>query len=281
MRCEIKNITPTLAASWLKKNINNRSYNDHHAVAMSRDFKNGKAVENGESIKFDTDDRLIDGQHRLHAILKSGITLKMIVVTGLDTTPGVQNSIDIGRKRSFGDQLHIAGYHNGDNLAGAISFLISFERGIVTGGGGTRPTPFEKWRYLLDHPDVETSLSTILSYRKKCTASTRSLLTPSSAAGLHYHFKDAGVELADEFFERLATGENMRKTHPVMVLRERLIQNALSTHQKLSTKAAIAITIKAWNSFVGGKQIKSLRWNVTSDGKERLPDIIKAPRIAV
>ena len=45
-------------------------------------IKNGEFTLTHQGIAFDEDGNLIDGQHRLHAIIKAGIAVKMEVSSG-------------------------------------------------------------------------------------------------------------------------------------------------------------------------------------------------------
>jgi hypothetical protein len=64
-------------------------------------------IEEGEFypslLKFSTEGALLDGQHRLYAITKSGKTCKMLVETGAD--PRSMRKIDIGRARNDKDRF--------------------------------------------------------------------------------------------------------------------------------------------------------------------------------
>ena len=44
----------------------------------------GNGQTSGLSIQFDWDGRMIDGQHRCEAGIESGVTIRMLVVKGLD-----------------------------------------------------------------------------------------------------------------------------------------------------------------------------------------------------
>jgi hypothetical protein len=85
-------ITPKLATEWLKQNTNNirailPSKVDLYAGMMSRD----KWTLTHQGIAFDELDNLIDGQHRLKAIVKSTKTInsefkRQILLTSLSET---------------------------------------------------------------------------------------------------------------------------------------------------------------------------------------------------
>ena len=74
MEARIELITPKIAEQYLAKNSNNysRLYKatvDQYAYEML----NGEWIFNGEAIKFNKSGKLVDGQHRLSAIVKSDV----------------------------------------------------------------------------------------------------------------------------------------------------------------------------------------------------------------
>ena len=77
-------ITPEQASEWLEQNTHNRKLRTHQVAAMVRDIQAGNWKWNGDSIKFAKDGTLLDGQHRLHAIVESGQPIEMLVIEGLD-----------------------------------------------------------------------------------------------------------------------------------------------------------------------------------------------------
>ena len=48
------------------------------------EMQDGKWRLNGKTICFDSTGRLLNGQHRLSAVVRSGVTLTTVVVRGLD-----------------------------------------------------------------------------------------------------------------------------------------------------------------------------------------------------
>ena len=82
VKYETVNITPAMAEKWLAKNLGNRHVRESHVATLVRDIRDGNWRQTGEAIKFDWDGRLIDGQHRLHAIVAAQTATRMLVVTG-------------------------------------------------------------------------------------------------------------------------------------------------------------------------------------------------------
>lgn len=103
---DVENITPKLAAKYLLRNRNNRHLSEKTIAPLVQDMVNGNWRLTGEAIKFDTDNNLIDGQHRLVAIERAGISLPVLVIRGVE--PEAQLVIDTGRKRTGGNALQIA-----------------------------------------------------------------------------------------------------------------------------------------------------------------------------
>ncbi len=79
-----------------------------------------------QGIAFDTNGNLIDGQHRLEAIRISGVSVKIMVTTGVPevaSSNGLSvfsmDAVDRGKLRSVGDQLVLRhGCTNGNVTAG-------------------------------------------------------------------------------------------------------------------------------------------------------------------
>ena len=83
MKTRIETITPALATEWLDKhNSVNRKISEPTVQSYAMDMKNGRWTLTHQGIAFDTEGNLQDGQHRLWAIVFSGITLEMMVTRG-------------------------------------------------------------------------------------------------------------------------------------------------------------------------------------------------------
>jgi hypothetical protein len=92
-------ITPAMAQEYLKFNTENyRSINNVRVISYAADMKAGRWQLNGEGIKFDTNGTLIDGQHRLQAIVRAGVPIEMLVIRGIEAGT---NLYDIGAGRSL------------------------------------------------------------------------------------------------------------------------------------------------------------------------------------
>lgn len=108
VRIEIEDITPSKAKYWLDNaNTHNRSAAKKVVKAYADDMKAGRWEFTSQGISFYENGVLADGQHRLMAIVESGITVKMIVTYGLPTS--AINGIDQHRVRAVHDVLTLNG----------------------------------------------------------------------------------------------------------------------------------------------------------------------------
>lgn len=97
IKIEVVNVTPKMAQKWLEKNSKNRAIINNSVKSFSRQMSEGKWVFNGDPIRFDDKGELIDGQHRLEAVIMSGKTIQFVVQKGL--SEDARLTIDIGKNR--------------------------------------------------------------------------------------------------------------------------------------------------------------------------------------
>ena len=155
---QLMRVTPKLAEQWLGRNDSNRNIRPTKLAQLVRDMQGGRFALTGDSIKFDLNGNLIDGQHRLTAVRDSGIPIEVLVVRGL--VPSVRAVIDTGATRSASDALRIAGKHAGSrSMAAAIRILLAIRSGEVAHAGDIAPpvthseviTFYDQWAQLLDY----------------------------------------------------------------------------------------------------------------------------------
>ena len=80
----VEDITPEQAASYLENNAKHRPIKQKKVDAYVSEMVNGQWQLNGKSIIFDSNGRLMNGQHRLSACVQSGVTLRILVGRGVD-----------------------------------------------------------------------------------------------------------------------------------------------------------------------------------------------------
>ncbi len=116
MEVTTENVTPAKAEKWLNHNVGNRKLREGVAEQYSRCLQDGTWTECIDPIAFYEDGELADGQHRLWAIVDSGITMRSIIVRDLPRTAGL--NIDTGLNRTLVDNARISG--NADDLSNTL-----------------------------------------------------------------------------------------------------------------------------------------------------------------
>ena len=79
MKVQQSTITPEYAKELLDYNKKNRSLSKATVDRYAEDMRKDNWQQNGEAIKIDWDGNLIDGQHRLAACVKSGVSFDKLL----------------------------------------------------------------------------------------------------------------------------------------------------------------------------------------------------------
>lgn len=103
--CFIVNVTPELASTWIAKNNFNRPLKPHLVCDYVRDIESGNWHRTHQGIAFDNDGVVLDGQHRLYAIIRTGRTVPMLVFLGENAD--FHKMIDRGVTRSMLDIVRL------------------------------------------------------------------------------------------------------------------------------------------------------------------------------
>ena len=103
--CFIVTVTPELAKEWIKNNSFNRPLKPRLVDKYVRQILEGNWQRTHQGVAFDGNGILIDGQHRLHAIIKTGQSIPMLVF--LNETQLAHESIDNGKTRSLLDVIRL------------------------------------------------------------------------------------------------------------------------------------------------------------------------------
>lgn len=222
LKAEIMYITPEIAKKMLANNPNNRNIRQARVKAVSDNMKNGSWKINGESIVLKANGELADGQHRLSAIVSSGIPILAVVVT----VPNEEAEYyDIGLTRSVSDIIKFAKKEklkdfNDTRLIGAISFLLKYK------------SSSRKDSKALSKPliiqEMERNIDVLEWYMGTPHASCRGKagigMSPVIAALMIAYKSGYPVEKLNEFCKVLATGISETKYHvPIIKLRDWLM----------------------------------------------------------
>lgn len=266
---EVEKITPKVASALLEGNTQNRSLKPRVVTAYARDMMTGRWADQGDPIRLNGDGTLLDGQHRLHAIVESGTAQKMVVVRGVSKKAIL--TMDTGARRTFSDVLKLHGYQHVTQLAASARMLMLLEQGLdvrSSRSGGFTNTEMLEWIQANDR--LPSHVSKITNLGHHYIARTRSPLI----AIRHTLDKKGTVAEVDAFIESLRTGANLAEGDPIHTLRRTLESLLVTKQTKVIPVVIHAVTIKAWNAWLRGESVHVLRFKPGGDTPEKFPTIL-------
>ncbi len=241
-------VTVDMAREWLRSNAEeNRHVRETRGESYARDMKEGRWQLTGEAIKIDVNGVLIDGQHRLNAVVMAGVSVYMVVCTNLPHE--AMAVLDSGLSRTFGDKLKGSSGQYRNQIASVVRKIYYWDRGDMT-IKGSPPTHAE----LLDAFDRDPAGYTAAAMHGNDVARQR-ICSASTAGTAFYLFSRLDGERALQFFDQLKTGANLPDGHPVLTVRNRLSRAQQSRDAKLSPQDKLALLVRAWNAFRSGREL--------------------------
>lgn len=248
-------ITPEVATNWLRYNQNNRNMRRRAASDIGRDILADNYDVNGETLKISRplkageDEEVpigrvlfFDGQHRLESVKRTGKPIVTLVAYGL--SPSGRKTVDAGVLRSTGDILRMNGESNAAPLASVIRLVYLWEAEDYKFSGNFKPTRSE-CEIMLERNGslLRRSAEKAVYVRGKFKA-----LPPSVTAIAYYILCQVDEDMAAVFFERLRDGAGLDSGHPVLTLRNQLINEKME-NRRTPKHQQLAYIIRAWNAY--------------------------------
>lgn len=145
----VESITPKMAEAWLEKNYQHqRHIRWSHVDKLADQMRHSRWKLTHQGIAFSDTGRLIDGQHRLWAIIKADVAITMTVTRGVPDSSFV--ALDQGHLRSVSDVA-------GD--PGITAQLVAVARAMARG-------PTQGTRTLFDDRDRQLMLAFVHEHRE-------------------------------------------------------------------------------------------------------------------
>jgi hypothetical protein len=243
-------VTPQLAKKWLATNNENRKISPTWVSKLARDMRNGQFPNIGETIKFDTEGHLIDGQHRLSALIDAGVTLEFIIVENIAREDRFK--MDKNRRRSASDELTMGHGIPSAKSAQAVTRLVLLWEVEEVRGEVYKPTDAEIVDYVIQNRDA---MGQAVRYGMGLRNEIGAL--PAAFGCLYFLTFRIDAATALEFWEGVRNGEGLHAGDPELALRALIIRSAQKGGEK-PVKPFLAAGAKAWNAKREGKKIKVL-----------------------
>lgn len=191
---KVETITPEIAKTMLGENVNNRRISRDNVNLFAREIRNGEWRFNGEAIKFGKDGRLLDGQHRLLAVIAADKPLTTLVIRGLEDE--TQQTMDSGKTRTLGDVLTLRGEKNSTQLASlARAVYLADQLGMEAAAqNDLKPTRGE----IISFIDQTPQLADVLAASRAFRSQSGDMLTSSMFASLWWTFAHIDTDAAKQ-----------------------------------------------------------------------------------
>lgn len=256
-------VTPEIALELLQVNTKNRPLRNSRVLYFVNQMQHGLWKFNGEPIIIGEGNVLLDGQHRLSAIVKSKIPQKMIIIYGIE--PESFDTIDTGFGRTSADFLATEGVKNYTMIASNISSYIGFCRNMSRTESLKKDINLTKQEILLEYNKFPDFWQDIAIRTKTLDRNLK--LIKASVLGGYIAFltkeKKHDIDKVYSFFYQLHSGLNI-ENETILSLREKLLKD-ITGQYKMTSAYKHALLVKSWNAFVSGKEIKTFRFNIEND----------------
>lgn len=262
MEVKLQSVTPDMAATLLANNGHNRKLNSNRVNGLVAAMRSGEWQLNGETIIVSDTGKLMDGQHRLKAVIAFGRPVDLLVAYGANED--AFHTIDTGKGRSPGDILSMSEVRNPTACAAVAKLIWQIIQRVPL----TTPAPTS---YLLK---VLERFPSIQKWAMETNGKGASTIVPQASlvAALVY-LEDIAKKPASalDFYEGVVVGANLPESSPILALRNRCI-NVRQSGGRLGAEWAWPITAKALSYFEAGQKVTKLRY-VQSRGAAEVPDL--------
>lgn len=259
-------ITPEIATEYLTHNKNNRRMKDGAIRKYCADMENGRWIYNGDVIRFDTNGDLRDGQHRLTAIVRTGVAQPYVVIRGL--APETFKTMDTGVPRSFGDKLKEKGIENDNAIAAFVTkyFILKNGRtGTFTSGASQHcGSMSERIDYVLaNNEKLQEIHNMVQRIRSKGTRS----VTPAFVTSIAYYLtedKKFPATYIEKFLYNILVGCDKKYEY---INNTRNYWNSEDVTHKVTDEEKYYGFVHCFNNFFKANTTLKKKWSAKVQGK--------------
>lgn len=246
-------VDPACAERWLAHNVSNRRQRPAQIKRISEAMAAGEWLNTEDPVKFDEDGNLIDGQHRLRAVIRSGCTVEMTVVRGLPRQ--VQDVVDIGATRTASDALQVRGFKHGAMLAATVPIV----NWLLNDGGWAASYPRDE---VVHWVETHEGLAEVVEHAYANRNMLPCQLAPYAAARYASLARSVDFAATDKFYvEQLVDTIGLRHGSPALSTRQYLLsrrEDRKGTAKEIKASTVMAL-LAGYAAFRADKKLPRLR----------------------
>lgn len=259
---QLVTITPELATQLLERNNVNRPLSDMHVQRLANQIRSGKWKFNGDTIKLSDTEDVLDGQHRLWAIIDAQKSVETIIVYGIERDAFA--TIDtLRRARTGSDVIALAGQsRHRQHVSSALQWMIRWQRGILMEylAPANRVENSDIEEAFAAHPKIVQAIER--------SAQLRTIANPAILGFLYYVITNRNAPLAERMMRTLEDPASIGVNDPFFRLRIHFTTDRWRRKEPVMT---IAVAIKAANAAFRGDEVRSLQWRNQGSSAESFP----------
>jgi hypothetical protein len=265
-------VGPEDARAMLEQNNHNRTMRPEYVRKLAAAMERGEWTVNGEPVQIAEDGTLLNGQHRLNAIVESGVTVPLLVIRGLPISS--QMTMDTGLRRNLSDVLALHGESETANLGAILAMLYRYRSGHkLNNSGRTAPTAVQALALLEAEPEIKDGLPLARRVQRET-----GLRTSVTALLLHL-FNEIDPGEGERFFEALCEAERESSGSAIKALRSVLERARSESTYRPSSYVLYAMVIKSFNAWREGRDIYLLAFKPWGANPEPFPQIMSREEI--
>lgn len=287
LRFSVVRITPDTAQRLLDEpttqpsaaGITNRVVIKRNVERLAASMERGQWRLNGEPLIFDADGARLNGEHRLRAVVKSGVPIVTAVVSGVKNE--TFTTMDTGAPRGRKDIQHIVGHANSTIRSAVLMWLFAYDRGVHgsvsnlhAAARGSLLTNDEMLAYDAMQGDALADGAAFAQAMKK----RLQLLRPSVVGAVYCLAQQSTLptEVGEEFWNSLQTLAGLPDGSPILTL-HRALANAKTSRDRPPRDWEIQMVVRAFNYHAEQRLARIIRYQPG----QPIPELIGRPRMLV
>lgn len=266
MKTEIKSvtITPQYAEELLKMNINNRNVRQHKVDALAKAMTQGEWELSNDAITISEGNILLNGQHRLMAVVQSGVACPFILFTGAaDKSFDV---MDTPALRRVSDVIQRKGGTNVVRSEAAVrrylNLLIDLQNEWETAFRFNNRSDATRRSMIDCYDNHKEDLYKWMSICSRLLEGNIAVVSPTLLCAFSMFLEKNLHHPEDKIktFLRELLVDGATKHATILHVRKKLLRNKMKT-EILARHDDFRFIIRAWNDYLLGKEVTIVKTN--------------------
>ena len=259
MRTRVQTITPAKAAEMLEANTSNRPLSQSVVQSFAQAMQRGDWRVTHQGVAIDTNGVLVDGQHRLAAVIEADVPIEMTVFT--DVPADTFDVLDTGKKRNAADALAIDGERSTLQLASMLRTVWLYDNRpeMSWAGGNASVTNHQILETLEQNPKIRDYVPV-----GEQLAHEIGMIKSAAGAASYLVSRPNSQKKLQPWFEGLIDGAGLSRTDARLKLRNQMLnmarRQATEVRRRRDTREHVGLYLTGFNAWAAGEKVSRLRY---------------------